>query len=351
MGMISDLPDQMLLEILSWLPTREVVATMLLSRQWEFLWKQVPTLDHAFSQNDGKDSSDFVNTFLRLNESPVFRSFKLSVSPYCDARNVRTWIDFAVSRRVRHLEIDLTAARKPMITTLPKRLYTCGTLTCLNLKALVLDEIPEEYPIRLASLHYLYLSVSSQVSGHMFMCKLNAGAPLLKRSVVRGDDVYNKQFLDYIARKNSLKSFTLCSSEWDPVTIGPYFKKLEHFCMCTCSPWWWDLLIAFLKYSPKLRSLQLTKSCNLRRCFLWAEPITTSGPQCLSSTLQTLEWRDYTDTQFDKDVISFLLKNATCLTKVKIVPVTTTGHIEKLRIQAYLSNLSRGSTACQLIFP
>lgn len=54
MGMISDLPDHMLLEILSWLPTREVVATMLLSRQWKFLWKQVAKLDYDFSQNDGK---------------------------------------------------------------------------------------------------------------------------------------------------------------------------------------------------------------------------------------------------------------------------------------------------------
>ncbi|KAL0885271.1 hypothetical protein Bca101_009253 [Brassica carinata] len=326
MGMISDLPDQMLIEILSWLPTRQVVATMLLSRRWEFLWKQ-------------------------LHEGHVFRSFKLSVSPCCGTRKVGTWIDFAVSRRVRDLEIDFTAARKPMITTLPKSLYTCGTLTCLKLKALVLDDIPEEYPICLASLRYLYISVSSQVSGHMFIGKLTAGAPLLKKSVVHGDNIYNNQFLDYMARRNSLKSFTLCSSEWDPVTIGPYFKKLDHFCMCTCSPLWWDLLIAFLHYSPKLRYLQLTKSCNLRRCFLWAEPITNSVPECLSSTLQTLEWRGYTDTQFDKDVISFLLKNATCLTKVKIVPVSTAGHIEKLRIRTYLTNLSRGSTACQLIFP
>ncbi|RID72234.1 hypothetical protein BRARA_C04136 [Brassica rapa] len=297
MGMISDLPDHMLLKILSWLPTREVVATMLLSRQWKFLWKQVAKLDYDFSQNDGK-------TFRTL--STGFCSYTrvgfLEVSSY---RNVGTWINFAVSRKVRDLEIDLTAARNPMITTLPKSMYTCGTLTCLKVKALVLDDIPEEYPICLASLRYLYLSVSSQVSAHMFIGKLTAGAPLLKKSVVRGDNVYNKQFLDYMARKNSLKSFTLCSSE----------------------------------------------SCNLRRCFLWAEPITTSFPKCLSSTLETLEWRDYMDTQFDKDVISFLLKNSTCLTKVKIVPVSTAGDIEKLRIRTYLSNLSRGSTACQRIFP
>ncbi|KAL0873775.1 hypothetical protein Bca101_023480 [Brassica carinata] len=83
MGMISDLPDQMLIEILSWLPTRQVVATMLLSRRWEFLWKQVPKFDHDFRQNDGKYFLNFVDIFLQLHEGHVFRSFKLSVSPCC----------------------------------------------------------------------------------------------------------------------------------------------------------------------------------------------------------------------------------------------------------------------------
>ncbi|KAL0873773.1 hypothetical protein Bca101_023478 [Brassica carinata] len=89
MSMISDLPDQMLIEILSWLPTRQVVATMLLSRRWEFLWKQVPKFDHDFRQNDGKYFSDFVDIFLQLHEGHVFRSFKLSVSPCCGTRKLK----------------------------------------------------------------------------------------------------------------------------------------------------------------------------------------------------------------------------------------------------------------------
>ncbi|KAF3505715.1 hypothetical protein F2Q69_00004425 [Brassica cretica] len=226
-------------------------------------------------------------------------------------------LTLAVSRKVRGLEIDLTAARNPMITTLSKSLYTCGTLTCLKVKALVLDDIPEEYPICLASLRYLYLSVSSQVSAHMFIGKLTAGAPLLKNGI--------------------------------PSPLALTLVSLSIFVCAHVLPCGGIRLSHFFNI---LLNLQLTKSCNLRRCFLWAEPITTSLPKCLSSTLQTLEWRDYTDTQFDKDVISFLLKNVTCLTKVKVVPVfTTAGHIEKLRIRTYLSNLSRGSTACQLIFP
>lgn len=137
MCIINDLTDQMLLEILSWLPTREVVATMLLSKRWNFLWKQVPKLDYDFSQHDGKDFSEFVSRSLHLLEGrQVLRAFKLIVTPYCETNDVKNWIDFAVFRFVRELEIDHSAAQNPMITTIPKSLYTCGTLTYLKLKAL-----------------------------------------------------------------------------------------------------------------------------------------------------------------------------------------------------------------------
>ncbi|KAF3502357.1 hypothetical protein F2Q69_00040406 [Brassica cretica] len=258
MGMISDLPDQMLLEILSWLPTTEVVATMLLSKQWKFLWKQVPKLYYNYSEHEGRDFSEFVSRSLQSQVAPSFKSLKLSVSPYCDSRDVKNWIDLAVSRFVLELEIDLTAAQNPMITALPKSMYTCGTLSCLRLKALVLDDIPEDYPICLLSLNYLYLSVSIQVSADKFIGKLSAGAPLLNKTVVQGP-VYGDEFLDSMTSYSELRSFTTCLSEWGP-TVDSYFNKLEHLCMCTCSSGWWDLLINFLQHSPILRQLQLIKA-------------------------------------------------------------------------------------------
>ncbi|CAN7070726.1 unnamed protein product [Brassica oleracea var. botrytis] len=349
MGMISDLPDQMLLQILSWLPTTEVVATMLLSKQWKFLWKQVPKLYYNYSEHEGKDFSEFVSRSLQLHVAPSLKSLKLSISPYCDSRDVTNWIDLAVSRFVLELEIDLTAAQYPMITALPKSMYTCRTLSCLKLKALVLDDIPEDYPICLSSLNYMYLSVSIQVSADKFIGKLSAGAPLLKKTVVQGP-VYGDQFLDSMTSYSELKSFTTCLSEWGP-TVDSYFNKLEHLCMCTCSSGWWDLLINFLQRSPILRQLQLIKSCNSRPLSSGNQPgftSTTHVPECFSTTLQTLEWRDYAETEFDMPVASFLLKNATRLSEAKIFLEYAAGPIEKLRIRTALAKLSRGSPTCHL---
>jgi hypothetical protein len=41
---LSDLPDGVLLHILSFLKTKHVIRTCVLSTRWKYLWKHVPTL-------------------------------------------------------------------------------------------------------------------------------------------------------------------------------------------------------------------------------------------------------------------------------------------------------------------
>ncbi|CDY41819.1 BnaC02g12300D [Brassica napus] len=53
MDMISKLPEDLLLRILSELPTaKDVVATMVLSKRWQPLWKSVPKL--VFDDDDDR---------------------------------------------------------------------------------------------------------------------------------------------------------------------------------------------------------------------------------------------------------------------------------------------------------
>lgn len=122
-----------------------------------------------------------------------------------------------------------------------------------------------------------------------------------------------------------------------PANQGTFFLELDHE---TCS------------YDRCTSShFSFSQSCNSRPLSSWNQPgftSTTHVPECLSTTLQTLEWRDYAETEFDMPVVSFLLKNATRLTEAKIFPESAAGPIEKLRIRTGLAKLSRGSPLCHL---
>ncbi|CAA7062566.1 unnamed protein product [Microthlaspi erraticum] len=75
MDRISLLPDELLLRILSLLPnTKDVVATMVLSKRWQPLWKLMPKLvydDYSYQNIEYGKFSRFVDRSLILHEAPV----------------------------------------------------------------------------------------------------------------------------------------------------------------------------------------------------------------------------------------------------------------------------------------
>ncbi|KAL0711316.1 hypothetical protein Bca4012_018294 [Brassica carinata] len=80
--MISQLPDGLLVKILSSLPTtKDVVATSVLSKQWRSLWKRVPNLTFNFNRgNDIQGFSDSVQRTMLSIEAPYLQSLHLDVS-------------------------------------------------------------------------------------------------------------------------------------------------------------------------------------------------------------------------------------------------------------------------------
>ena len=62
---ISEFPEELLLQILSLLPTKTVIITCVLSKRWRFLWKMVQKLNFE---------SDNVGNFQRMLASFCFRT-------------------------------------------------------------------------------------------------------------------------------------------------------------------------------------------------------------------------------------------------------------------------------------
>ncbi|XP_065632788.1 F-box/FBD/LRR-repeat protein At2g04230-like [Quercus suber] len=105
---ISNLPDSLLCHILSFLPTKEAVATTILSNRWKPLWTHVPTLD--FKDSPCKNILSFsyiVYRVLALRIAPLLRNFTIAWYSSCDSFHLDKWIHAALVRNVEQLNLEI----------------------------------------------------------------------------------------------------------------------------------------------------------------------------------------------------------------------------------------------------
>lgn len=113
---ISNLPEGVLLYILSSLPTKNAVGTSILSKRWKYLWVSIHNLD--FSDKDlftteksflrrKKIFIKFVNRVLRFNDLINIQKFSLACWE-CDASLLNEWITKVLNRKVQELCLAVT---------------------------------------------------------------------------------------------------------------------------------------------------------------------------------------------------------------------------------------------------
>lgn len=136
MGRISGLSEDLLVKILSFLPTKNAVSTSVLSKQWEFLWTWLPKLEYDMSDSESKPVfRDFVNKTLPLHRAPVIDSFSLEFdSGFIQRDDLKLWAGIVVSRCVRELSICCSSYWSSDAHVLPSSLYTCKSLVTLILE-------------------------------------------------------------------------------------------------------------------------------------------------------------------------------------------------------------------------
>lgn len=155
---MSKLSDDLLVQILLLVSTKDAVATTVLSKRWRFIWTMMPRLEYKESNDDDKSKKSvwwFLDQSMQLHKAPVLDSLCIKLGPQCPVNvDVGKWVAKTVDRFVRNLKFKLLWSADPI--SLPKSLYTCEMLVKLNLSHKVLIDFPSS-PARLPSLKKLNL--------------------------------------------------------------------------------------------------------------------------------------------------------------------------------------------------
>ncbi|KAJ7950447.1 FBD-associated F-box protein [Quillaja saponaria] len=384
---ISNLPDHLLCQILSLLPTKQAVLTSILSNRWKLLWIWVSNFDfddriceqQRDKIDDKKDHmsfAQFVSRVLLLCNTRPIKKFHLKCdSLTSNSFDINTWVSTAIARKVEQLELSVSFDLVQNFE-LSHSLFTCKTIVGLKLNggdggSIILNVTsPVHFPF-LKNLHLEEITYKNEDSFRRFF----SGFQVLENLVVKAfyfmEDAYAdfeinlpnllEAELDFIQDNSdwtllllkavtntaylSVSALTTTIIDYEIACFGPFpgsFPNLTRLKLgFDCYSW--NLLKIFLKKSPKLEVLVIDKVCFLKE---WRCPQLV--PTCLSSTLSTLTVKGYQSPEYVQEFIRYILRSARILKTITIS--STSGSEEKFCILKKLASFPRSSRNCQLFF-
>lgn len=221
---ISNLPNCILHHILSFMPTKEVVKTSILSTRWKSLWASVSNIDFddaSLYTNDVPNMTSFVNfvdKILRSRDRSNIEKFRLSCRVCFNASTIRSWISNVVIHNVRELDLclftdDPNPNPNPSVI-LPKSMFDTTSLVTLKLEMNCVIEFPVH--VSFPCLKTLNLSLVTFTNDKSLQ-KLFSGCPVLENLFLLDCEWMN--LTNVVISSSSLKKLTI-----DDL---PYFGPLD----------------------------------------------------------------------------------------------------------------------------
>ncbi|KAL3638524.1 hypothetical protein CASFOL_017895 [Castilleja foliolosa] len=178
---LSALSDDIICHILSFLPTKDSVATSVLSKRWISMWVHVPTLDF---DNETSYSED-ITRVISLHKAQNLNTFRLHYDDGgCTLEELQTWMDVVVERNVKFFDFLIDHAFSfylPSFETLISLTLVCSlcgvpsSLPCLKKLHLRCDyEFDDEDLPRLLSACPVLeeLTMEREFGDALYFCKI-----------------------------------------------------------------------------------------------------------------------------------------------------------------------------------
>ncbi|ESW24028.1 hypothetical protein PHAVU_004G096100 [Phaseolus vulgaris] len=370
---ISSFPDSILCYILSFLPTKQVVTTSVLSKRWKLLWRSVPSLDFHLRAPD----MDYMNyesrklflssllfsvyNFLlfREMEQPIHR-LRFTSRGFHNFESIERCIKTAlrISGRLEHLHINLD-----WVVELPSTVFTCKTLVVLELimppKKFSFVDLP-----LLKILHLRYVpsfeceDLQRFLSGCPNLEDLEVGSSLAEKSASNTAEKFHK--LPKLIRANihtDLVSLGFVKNVEVLVTdriykedLGFDFQNLLQLELTRLelSTKWFEVLES-LKHCPKLQALVIDIDEGREALLPCPDPV----PTCISLHLRTCRLNNFRGSVVELQFAEFIMKNAHYLRTMKFCfpNYYAFDSLTRGELTRYISScMKKSSDTCMLSF-
>ncbi|XP_074271920.1 F-box protein At4g22280-like [Silene latifolia] len=129
---LGNLPDELLVLILSFLPTWYAVRTSILSRRWQYLF----TLTDCLSFDDApwyaskRSFEKFVNKVLELHQMSPIRKFSLVCRGSFDESHLNAWVKHAIQKGVEEFHYQVNKYELPDVFAMCKTLVKLKVIGC-----------------------------------------------------------------------------------------------------------------------------------------------------------------------------------------------------------------------------
>lgn len=384
---ISHLPDVLLLQILSLLPTKQAVVTGILSKRWRPLWPAVSVLDFddeesfSLSRRGVADFADFVYSVLLLHDAPAIHHFRLRCANP-NSSHVATWLCHVARRGVERVDLTLSLSR---YVALPRRLFNCDTVSIMKLNGVFLNALAS-FSVHLPLLKVLHVGDKVLFGCHDYVVKLLFGCPMLEDLVL--ESTYNDACGGVVCAEGNFElnlrhlSFAKIGFSWKERCLKSMlliFKALSNVSWLSLLPstvaclkhasvsdipafdnlikleisfgnYSWDLLANLLQRCHKLEALMVYKEpqkFGKGQESRWSQPLLV--PECLLH-LKTFCLREYQGLETELDFVGYIMQNARVLETMTIYLSRSLDSEEKLQIRRHLLILQRNFETCQIVF-
>ncbi|KAL0848057.1 hypothetical protein Bca101_021304 [Brassica carinata] len=326
-------------------------------------------------------------------------------------QNISMWVSTALSHCLRELDITRVSHSSAKPIVLPSNLYTCKSLVVLKLKGDILFDVPGMFSLPslktlVISVRYLseetrqrllsncpiledlvlglrdgdttgkltlvvpsllrltlFLSKGLEIDGYVIETPALKYFKLVDHSsndhycLIENMPCLIEAYLDcgshdiniVIGSITSVKRLTICCSE-TMLDEGCVFNQLEHLEVCICKEHFSNQLFQLLKASSNLQGLCLYYMDGHHYEFIghWNQP--TTIPECISLSLQSFSWWNYTGIPEEREILVYILKHARHL-KTATIKSSQSPRVPESEMLKELELSSRASAACQLMHP